>query len=199
MSNKYIINLAMARSLLRTKDRNQEFGTHADLEHTLDDPRRRDMRALYAHWLTHCDDGRPPGRETFDPMDFPRLLGNIFLLDVVNRDPLDLRFRVVGTRIAEIEGEMTGHLFSEIIPDRRRHATIWRQYSQALNGDLALRWGSLEWQGRNHVVYEVMLLPLRRTADAADCLLGYVRYLGPSEKSDIPAFAPRDGRARHCG
>jgi len=55
-----------------------------------------------------------PSRADFDPVDIPRLLASTALVDVL-RDPLDFRFRLLGTAIDNITSRnMRGVRFSEI-------------------------------------------------------------------------------------
>ena len=50
-------------------------------------------------------------------MDIPRLLANVWLIDVA-RDPLRFRFRLIGTAVVEYAGEdNTGNWFDEVMPD----------------------------------------------------------------------------------
>lgn len=53
-------------------------------------------------------EGELPGRKHFDPTDVPRLLPNLWLMDV-HRDPLRFWRRLVGTKIEEFAGmNLTG-------------------------------------------------------------------------------------------
>jgi len=73
------------------------------------------LRALHDHWqsLRPAPD-RLPSRRDFDPMAVPRLLPNIWLLDV-RREPLRFRYRVVGTYMVMALGQdATGCWFHEL-------------------------------------------------------------------------------------
>jgi hypothetical protein len=66
------------------------------------------LRALYEYW----DDKRAvrplPARADIDPTEIPRLLPHLILIDV-QHEPLDLRYRLVGTHIVRANGgELTG-------------------------------------------------------------------------------------------
>ena len=59
-------------------------------------------RDLYAYWQAKHRDGRPPSRADVDPVfEIPRLLPNLFLLDVVDET---FRFRLVGSEIVQRAG-----------------------------------------------------------------------------------------------
>jgi hypothetical protein len=100
------------------------------------------IRALYDYWRAiQPSPGRLPGRRHFDPMAVPKLLPNIWLLDVLS-DPLRFRYRLVGTYMVTAFGrDVTGLWFHEIYPqfgpghptyeDYKRLATeravLWRR------------------------------------------------------------------------
>lgn len=65
-----------------------------------------DARQLWLWWSAAERHAVPPRREDFDPVEFPRTLGNITIFDV-ERDPWRFRVRIVGTRIVEETGRDT--------------------------------------------------------------------------------------------
>ncbi len=65
------------------------------------------VREFYAFWRTRCRDGRLPAKADLDPVDMRAFLANILLLEVLH-DPLDFRYRIIGERIVERLGNMTG-------------------------------------------------------------------------------------------
>ena len=62
-------------------------------------------RDLYEYWLgKHCD-GVPPSRADIDPLfEIPKLLPNLYLVDV---EPDGFRFRLVGSEITKRAGRDT--------------------------------------------------------------------------------------------
>lgn len=92
------------------------------------DPRARPLiesprlRELHAYW----DDrraGKPmPSRADIDPLDIPRLLPHLILVDVAPGTKR-LRARLVGTKVVEMYGrDYTGEYFDEIDFGHRRAA-----------------------------------------------------------------------------
>ena len=67
---------------------------------------------FYEFWRMRCRGGRLPPRSAFDPVDMRRFLANIILIEVL-RDPLDFRYRIIGERIIERLGNMTGKRVNE--------------------------------------------------------------------------------------
>ena len=74
------------------------------------------LHQLHTHWLALCGGRRMPSRGEFDPVHVPRpLLPHINLVDVM--DPLDFRFRLVGTHWHDFVGqEVRGKLIGEVFP-----------------------------------------------------------------------------------
>lgn len=59
---------------------------------------------MYAYWRSKCVGDRLPRRADIDPLDFPRLLPHITIVEVV---PDDRRYvyRLVGTKEVEVRGK----------------------------------------------------------------------------------------------
>ena len=71
-----------------------------------------------------------PARTDIDPAEIPKLLPGTILVDVL-RDPLDFRYRLVGTAIVETYGEeLTGRFVDELFTPARR-ALAMRHYALA--------------------------------------------------------------------
>lgn len=61
------------------------------------------VRAMYQYWQSRCRGDQPPRRADIDPLDFPRLLPHITIVDVVD-DERRYVYRLVGTKEVEIRG-----------------------------------------------------------------------------------------------
>ena len=85
-------------------------------------------RAGYEYWLEKKGDRPFPARADFDPfIEQPKLSRNMVLLDV-ERDPLDFRYRYIGTTVREnMAAEWTGKRMSEI-PIQRAPNPIWQHH-----------------------------------------------------------------------
>ncbi len=85
-------------------------------------------RAGYEYWLGKKGDRPFPVRADFDPLlEQPKLSRNMVLVDV-ERDPLDFRYRYIGTRVREnMDAEWTGKRMSEI-PMQRAPNPIWQHH-----------------------------------------------------------------------
>jgi hypothetical protein len=83
-------------------------------------------RAGYEYWLLKKGDRAFPVRADFDPLlEHPKLSRNM-VLTAVERDPLDFRYRYIGTNVREnMAAEWTGKRMSEI-PMQQAPNPIWQ-------------------------------------------------------------------------
>jgi PAS domain len=88
---------------------------------------------FYEYWLRKGAGRAMPARADIDPLDIPQLLANVFLIDVVPGTPRRFRFRLVGTRITELEGEMTTRFLDEFVPGAAGTAMA-RHYEDTVEG-----------------------------------------------------------------
>lgn len=71
------------------------------------------IRELYAYWRARCRDGRPPRRADIDPIEIPKLLPYLTIVEVVP-DARRYVYRLVGTREVEVRGnDPTGKSVAE--------------------------------------------------------------------------------------
>lgn len=142
------------------------------------------MRTLLSYWNERREKRPAIPRANFDPVDIPRLLPNIFLVDLISRDPVDLEFRLVGTRITELEGSVTGWNLKKLIPRKPDTESLWAHYERVMAGQLCLRFETLAWQNRNFVRYAVLLLPMTRAGKDIDSAVGMALY--GRHKEELP-------------
>ncbi len=72
------------------------------------------LRRALAYWDSKRRGRRMPARRDLDPIEIPRLLSQIILTDVL-RDPLDFRYRLIGTEVVAVSRrDFTGFRFSEL-------------------------------------------------------------------------------------
>lgn len=125
-----------------------------------------------------------PSRHDIKPTSIPRLLPYIALMDVIAREPLSLRYRLVGTGIARIFGrDLTNHDVREAFAD-----AVWPEVEADLRravveGTMTTRVHRLAVFGGEQALFARIALPLatdHRTVDAL--LIG----LAPVDERDAP-------------
>lgn len=153
----------------------------AEFDAVLAAPELADLRSFMAYWQSKRRDGRLPLRADIDPIDIPKLLPNVLLIDVIGHPAYDFHYRLLGTAIAAVDGvDYTGSLLSEMVPSTEAFHHIWQHHLDAAAGVVALRRDSMRWvrdNSRDHIDYVILLLPLRRGGDEIETLIGYIHYL----------------------
>jgi hypothetical protein len=146
-----------------------------ELREFLHKPENAAFLEFYEYWLAKGAGRAMPARADIDPLDIPGLLANVFLIDVVAGHPRRFRFRLVGTRITELEGEMTNRFLDEFVPGAAGTAMA-RHYEDTAQGRIYVRRETLHWRRRDYVNYHVLLLPLSSDGRTIDMLFGLARY-----------------------
>lgn len=146
-----------------------------ELQPFLHRPENAAFLEFYEYWRRKSADRAMPARADIDPLEIPRLLANVFLMDVVAGNPQRFRFRLVGTRIAELEGEMTNRFLDEFVPGAASTA-MTRHYEETAAGRISVRRETLHWRERGYINYDVLLLPLSGDGQTVDMLFGLARY-----------------------
>jgi len=115
---------------------------------------------LIAYWERKRGTRIMPAPSDIDPVEMPRLLPYIAIADIT-RDPLDMRYRLMGTRLIEMGGvDRTGTSIREGHSGERlaeRLAALERML--AAPGPVALG-GRLDWLDRGYRKFECVHLPL---------------------------------------
>ena len=136
------------------------------IESALNDQR---FHKLYLLWRYKRDDGKLPARSDFDPLEMPHLLRYLCIMDV-ERKPLRIRVRLVGTALVEAMGQdTTGRYMDELEGTRqvisRMHHMI-RTSQPYFAADLPVTWTS-----QDHATYSVLGLPLASDGTNVDKLM----------------------------
>jgi hypothetical protein len=132
-----------------------------------------ELRDLTATWCDWAKIEPLPLRERFDPIDFPKLLPWIVLMEILPEAPeLDARIRYVGTEIVHYfnSDHITGKTLSDLGPIYwDRWADVGRQVVEAR----APRYfqGAPFLVGKAHVDFEMLVLPLSKSGETVDFLI----------------------------
>lgn len=118
------------------------------------------LRAAYTYWDSKRQNKLMPSRADIDPVEIPRLLPYVILIDVT-REPLDFRYRLVGTRACSImPRDFTGQFFSKI-PGNGKGSILWQECDAVVSSKAPMYWQTphVAPQSSLHKV-ENVLLPL---------------------------------------
>jgi hypothetical protein len=152
-------------------------GTRECLVRAEADLRSAVLRQLWRYWRARHRAGHAPGRGDIDPVDIPRLLPYVMLLDVLATDPPDFRFRLVGTHITLMHrADNTGRRVSEAFHGDER-ATVLRLYRRTVaeRAAVAYRGRPMRLDGRL-LDYEIVHLPLLDRGERVAMILAGLEF-----------------------
>ena len=122
-----------------------------------------------------------PRRSDIDPAEIPRLLPFVMLVDVLT-EPLDFRFRLVGTEIDAITSiGLRGQRFSEN-PRLASGSNIWNDY-QAVTVTRQPLTGQVDYVGSDRFVRAVRhcLMPLSENGETVTMIFVAVEVVRATE------------------
>jgi hypothetical protein len=134
-------------------------------------------RILLTYWRSACRDGVPPKRTEIDPAAIKSILPLILLGDI-EPAPFRVRFRLIGTGVAEFSRQdFTGQYLDELVYDGR-DSVDWEECYRFVHAERAGIVGINELKSSNGRVdtYEFALLPLLRGDDPAGSFIALEAY-----------------------
>jgi hypothetical protein len=158
-----------------------------DIDFAIADER---IRRFFQYWLDKRGDRRYPARADLDPVDFPYILGDVAIVDVLrcppgSRWPLAFRHRLVGTKIVLRDGyDLTGKPLDDL-PEpeyRERVRATWIEVCETGVPAHRVRELLLDRRMRR---YEVVVMPLASNREDIDMLISVQRQL-PSRPEAVP-------------
>ncbi len=140
--------------------------------------RRDEIRSFYDYWLSIHPATGLPGRQHFDPLEIPRLLANIWLLDVF-REPYRFRVRLVGTAITDFTGrDVTGQWCHDVYDNFEDTDGFSCIRACAVNGKPQYRMGNvISNLERSYTAAERIYLPLASNGRDVDIIAVMTQYL----------------------
>ncbi|MCE9649899.1 MAG: PAS domain-containing protein [Parvibaculum sp.] len=128
------------------------------------------LQQLLQYWQGKRKPGHIPSRKDIDPIEIPRLMPDVALVDVL-RDPLDYRYRLAGTNMVEMTGyDRTGMRMREFFTPEAIAATeILIARLIETREPIAFE-GKMFWIEENYRRFQAIVLPLAtdgRTVDMA--------------------------------
>ena len=130
------------------------------------------LQRIAEYWLGKRQPGRLPGRPDIKPEELRRNLPYIYLVDI-GTDPLNFRFRLVGTRISI----WSGHDYTGVSINEAEYGPRWRRIFEDYRSIMETREPTRAelygpWPTREHYYYERFLAPLAADGSTVDMILG---------------------------
>ena len=151
------------------------------------------LQPLLAYWKSRAGDRPLPARADIDPLDIPRLLPFLYLVDVEpltgGTMPHRFRYRLVGTGIVERNGRDPTGRYLDDFENRPFHETIMADYARCATEKrpVAATRRFMDATGR-HWPYQRLVLPLSENGQDVNMLLGGNAF------ADQPENGGRRGR-----
>ena len=132
-------------------------------------------------WRGKCTDRRFPAWRDFDILEFAGWWGWLYVRDILAVDKMQLRYRLWGTRVAELYGiDVTGQVVEEGVSSVAGDRLMVVQPDYMLfkhivrNGGIGLMSGQIYWQDREYIRASTLCLPLADDGAHPDKLLSAV-------------------------
>jgi len=137
---------------------------------------RDDFRSVIALWTRQAASRPLPARADMTARVLKPFLPNIALKERVETDPSRYRWRIVGTRIAQVLGERTGKFTDEGAPPKA--AARWNTSCDlVLTSGRPLRFvGRVLMPGKDFLTGELLFMPLAGDDGHARFVMGFGHY-----------------------
>lgn len=122
--------------------------------------------------------GLLPGRQHFDPVEVPKLLPFIGLLDILREPDLRLKIRLAGTKIEETLGpSLVGQYLDELVPNFPATLVAKDYFRVATDGiPVWYRGRQTSAIGKAFLPVERLFLPLATDGIAPDAIVGLMIF-----------------------
>ena len=137
------------------------------------------IKSLYDYWCEISPPGGLPERQHFDPLDVPKLLPNIWLIDV-SREPLRFSLRLLGTRIEEFSGGRWKRFHNQNLHNEGVLARVQSNLAEVVEThEPSWRRGRplISWE-QEFATLERIYLPLARDGETVDMILAITIFSG---------------------
>lgn len=137
------------------------------------------LREAHAYWLDKRGDLPVPLRGAIEPTEIPRLLPNLFLVEVPQLQPMRFRIRLIGTAFRRFfPADLTGLEIGEesFGSDGARFCADWREVLERGQPRWARIRQTVDRDGIADIHLTGLVMPLSRDGTATDMLLGATVY-----------------------
>lgn len=142
----------------------------------------RTVQDGYSYWRSKMAGSRFPARADVNPVDIPRLMPHVVMVDVKREPEFDFRYRLIGTYVAEhLYNDHTGSWFSEL-EHQKAPSQIWQNCKTVCETGQPMH-ANTPYVGphRGYMQVEDVILPLADDGKTVDTLLVFICYSSRSE------------------
>lgn len=131
------------------------------------------LEAAYRYWRQKAGERRMPCRADIDPIEIPKLLPHVMLVDVLPEGRY--RYRLIGTENARAHGiNATGRFLDEVLPGVEYRAHVLRLYDECVRENRPLYSESLFLSAARQAAErhtKVLFLPLSEDGERVNIVL----------------------------
>ncbi len=151
------------------------------LEFGAEEPLSRVNRESLRYWTERCGAKPLASRTDLDPAHIVPILPYVILIDVPE-DPVDFRFRLVGTKMVELMGaDYTGQWMSDI-PHLCKPSRTWNSFQRAVKARRPLSNDASFLRSREkNLGSEEILMPLSGDGVRVDMLFVTANFIGADD------------------
>ncbi|HWB49396.1 MAG TPA: PAS domain-containing protein [Stellaceae bacterium] len=129
------------------------------------------LRRLYDYWDGKRQGRKMPARADLDPLDMTFIVGNVILVDIVDRSPPRFRIRLHGTNLVQRAGyELTGKMLDELPVTEYRKLAVQSFTQVATTAEVLHGRRDRIFDGRI-ARYETVIMPLSDDGERVDRLI----------------------------
>jgi hypothetical protein len=130
-----------------------------------------------AYWERARGGRAMPARADLDPAEMTRFLPNVIMLDVVH-DPLDFRYRLVGSEIERHSSERNTGQWMSTMPSRRPPSTVWENLKAVVESRTPSE-RSIPYVGphKDFMTTRQITLPLSADGETVDKIMLVIHYV----------------------
>ncbi|HJR56965.1 MAG TPA: PAS domain-containing protein [Rhizomicrobium sp.] len=127
-------------------------------------------------WRTKAGERKMPRRSDMTLRDLKNILRHLLIVERVEQNPSRYRFRLIGTSLATITGNVTNKMIDECVP--AEHLPRWNNSCDlVLDGGQPLRFlGRVHLQGKEYLNAENLYVPLANDNDEPAFAMALCRY-----------------------
>ena len=131
---------------------------------------------LYDYWHDECAAAVPLPKDLIDPVRLPAEILPRFVIIEVLREPLDFRYRLLGTNVIRFFGrDSTGKRFSEISYPQPHGDRLMNYLTMIVNENAVVyRETTADWANRDYLTIASMFLPGTGNGEHTDYIFGAV-------------------------
>lgn len=139
--------------------------------------RTRIVQDGYSYWRSKTTEDRLPARGDINPVEIPRLMPHVVIMDVEREPELDFRYRLIGTYVVEhLYADHTGKSFAEI-GHQKAPSQIWSNCKRVVEtGEAFLADTPYVGPHQSFRNVEDIILPLATDGTNVDALLVFICY-----------------------